>query len=128
MAGKTYRPTKTEVAQSVAADMQEKGQQVTPTAVHKIMTERGINMAISQVGRAIAAQYPRKKVSNRGIRYTAKIAVLADQQTLEVPKAAAHIMSALKFVKDCGGIIAARKALDYLVTFVEPAAKETKNS
>lgn len=123
MAGKTYRPTKTEIAQTIAADLQKKGQQVTPTAVHKIMTARGITMNISQVGRAIAAQYPRKKVSNRGIRYAAKIELLSESQTLEVPKAAAHIMAALKFVKDCGGIVSARKALDYLVTFVEPAAK-----
>lgn len=123
MAGKTYRPTKTEIAKAIAAELQEKGQQVTPTAVYKTMNERGIIMNISQVGRAIAAQYPRKKVSNRGIRHTAKITVLPEQQTLEVPKAVAHTMAALKFVKDCGGIVSAQKTLDYLVKSIAPAAK-----
>lgn len=128
MPRKIYIPTKTAVVQAIAADMQKRGEKVSPSAVLKVLAERGVAMAPSQCARAIAKYYPRKKVSNRGIRYAAKVAPLAEQtptapaaEMLAVPKAATHIMFALKFVKDCGGLSAAKRALNYLTDFVEPS-------
>lgn len=122
MAGKTYTSTKSAAAREIAAELHAAGKQVHPRDVVKLLAARGILMNEAQCGRAIVKYYQRKQRKNCGIRYKTKIAV-AEDRSLVVPKAAEHILLALKFAKDCGGIANARKAVDYLADFVAPVAR-----
>jgi hypothetical protein len=100
---KTYRPTKTDQARAVAAQLKAAGQPVRPKTVLAILAQRGVIMDPGQCS-VVTGEFRRR--SKRS--YTRKapklsIRALVAPETAKQPQPLDTLFAAAQFAKRCGG-------------------------
>jgi len=122
---KTYRPSKSDQARAVAAQLKAEGKPVRPKTVLEILAKRGVVMDPGQCSKLTGEFCKRRK--RTWTRRASKVRTVSSNNgaanVCAPVKTYKHLELAAAFAQSCGSVHKAQQALADLATIVEPFVK-----
>ena len=116
MAFKTYQPTKADQMRAFIAQRKANGQPVRPKDIIEAMEKRGIYVSSGQASVVLQrfSRRRRRRTENTHLVVDGSPVAAPKRQTRHTVKDYASLITAIDFVRNCGGMRKAKKTLDDL--------------
>ncbi len=117
---KTYKPSKSDQARAVAAQLKAEGKPVRPKTVLDILARRGVVMDPGQCSK-LTGEF-RKRPKRARCRAAAKVQTVTSKSAANERVSYENVALAAQFAHSCGGIYRAQQALVNLAKVLDPIA------